>query len=69
MSNNGEANLLFSKSMSKALGGHTLSWNGDKVILIEKKYALYTFGYSFKKLYSRAGYFLSYIAYGFSACI
>lgn len=45
MSNNGEATLLFFKCMSEALGGHFLSWNADKVILIEKKIALYIFGY------------------------
>ena len=45
MSNNGEAIILFFRCMSEALGGHSLSWHVNKVILIEKRFALYIFGY------------------------
>ena len=66
MSNNGEA-ILFFKCTSEALGGHSLAWSTDKVILIEKRYAFHIFGYYSGKMCSRAGYFLSYTAYALAA--
>ena len=60
MSDNGEAIILFFKCMSEALGGHSLAWSADKVILIEKRYAYHIFGYYSEKMCSRVGYFLSY---------
>ena len=67
LSNNGEAILLFFKCMSEALGGHSLAWSAEKVILIEKRSAFHIFGYYSGKMCSRAGYFLSYTAYALAA--
>ena len=50
MSNNGEAILLFFKCMSEALGGNSLAWSADKVILIEKRSAFHIFCYYFEKM-------------------
>ena len=63
LSNNGEVILLFFKCMSEALGGHSLAWSADKVILIEKRFAFHIFCYYSGKMCSRAAYFLSYTAY------
>ena len=62
MSNNGEAIIHFFKCMSEAL---LLAWSANKVILIEKRFAFQS--YYFGKMCSRAGYFLSYIAYALAA--
>ena len=67
MSNNREVIFLFFKCMSEDLGGHSLAWSVDKVILIEKRSAFHIFGYYSKKMCSRVGYFLSYTAYAFAA--
>ena len=69
MSNNGKAIILFFKCLSEALGGHSLAWSIDKVILIEKRYALHIFGYYSEKQCSRAGYFLSYTPYALTASV
>ena len=69
MSNNGEAILLFFKCMSEALGGHSLAWSVDKVILIEKRSAFHIFCYYFRKMCSRARYFLSYTTYVLAASV
>ena len=47
----------------RGLGGHSLAWSVEKVILIEKRSAFHIFGYYSGKMCSRAGYFLSYTAY------
>ena len=60
LSNNGEAIVYFFKCLSRVLGGHELSWQKEKIILIERLSAIDIFGDYVNK---QASYFLSYTSY------
>ena len=49
--------------MSRVLGGHELSWQKEKIILIERLSTIDIFGDYVNKQASRASYFLSYTSY------
>lgn len=55
--------FTFFKLLSKALGGHAITWQKEKIILIERCSAIDIFGYFENKQCSRAAYFLSYTSY------
>ena len=57
LSNNGEAIVYFFKCLSRVLGGHELSWQKEKIILIERLSAIDIFGDYVNKQASRASYF------------
>ena len=63
LSINGEALVYFFKLLSRALGGHAITWQKEKIILIERCSAINIFGYFPNKQCSRAAYFLSYTSY------
>ena len=63
LSINGEAIVYFFKLMTRALGGHAITWQKEKIILIERCFAINIFGYFLNKQCSRAAYFLSYTSY------
>ena len=63
LGNDGEAALVFFKGLSMALDGYSLTTTAEKVILVEKRTAMYVFGYFPGKQCSRAAYFLAYTVY------
>ena len=63
LSINGEALVFFFKLLTRALGGHAITWQKEKIILIERCSAINIFGYFANKQCSRAAYFLSYTSY------
>ncbi|MCO5608242.1 hypothetical protein L7F22_062448 [Adiantum nelumboides] len=61
--------LFVLKTLSRYLGGKTIRWNADKVMLLEKEATVSTFGVGPGMYGLRNRYFLTHAAYGLACGI